>query len=260
MDLDIEDIEPEIPQPGQRTNKRRASQGPKESVDAAGSAAKKPKKTEEEIKGRSKATKKTQTGKVRARSPIMKTASGSSSKGTSSSTDACNSGRKGPQTPADTGTLARALPSGAIRLGTDFSGLETPSVNLTRCKIPFVLEFACEKDKRLRDMLTKVHTPTIVFDDIETRNLRKVPVVDLYVSGFACQPYSTIGKGLGEQDPECGDHLQHSLKYILSHRPRVAVLENVPGMLQENQEDLEDGAVGLEVRGLRSPVQGALDK
>lgn len=131
------------------------------------------------------------------------------------------------------GPLTALVRTEAIRLGTDFSGLETPSVALKRVGVPFSLEFACEKQECLRKMLCRLYHPKIVFEDITTRRLDSVPQVDLYVSGFSCQPYSSEGKGLGENDPDRGSHLDYVLKYVLAKGPRVAVLENVQGLLSK---------------------------
>lgn len=134
-----------------------------------------------------------------------------------------------------------------LRLGTDFSGLETPSVALKRVGVPFTLEFACEKEDCLRKMLCELHGPKILHDDITTRRLDSVPEVDLYVSGFSCQPYSSEGRGLGEQDPDRGDHLGYALNYILAKRPRVVVMENVEGILRKRFEQTFKKALGLEI-------------
>ena len=126
-----------------------------------------------------------------------------------------------------------------IRVGTDFSGLETPSIILKRCQIPMKLKFACEKDTALLKMLVAEHTPKVIFEDISKRCVTKVPRVDLYISGSSCQPYSTIGKGCGRQDRVRGNHLALSVKYICQRKPRVAVLENVRGLLMRRHKATE---------------------
>lgn len=62
------------------------------------------------------------------------------------------------------------------------------------------------------------------------RPLKDVPDIDLYVCGFPCQPFSTAGKRLGEQDPR-GTIFYECLRVIRGKKPRVFILENVPGIL-----------------------------
>ena len=52
-------------------------------------------------------------------------------------------------------------------------------------------------------------------------------VVDVYTAGFPCQPYSSADKRKGRKD--CRDLSGTVQGYILEHRPRIFVLENVPG-------------------------------
>jgi DNA (cytosine-5)-methyltransferase 1 len=55
--------------------------------------------------------------------------------------------------------------------------------------------------------------------------------VDVISAGFPCQPFSTAGKGLSGDDPLNG---WPALKRIIGEvRPRVAWLENVPGLLSK---------------------------
>lgn len=56
-------------------------------------------------------------------------------------------------------------------------------------------------------------------------------LVDVITAGFPCQPFSQAGKGLSENDPRNG---WPPLKRIIGEvRPKLAYLENVPGLISK---------------------------
>ena len=57
--------------------------------------------------------------------------------------------------------------------------------------------------------------------------------VDLYVSGFPCQPFSSVGLGLGSLDPR--NAADAVLDYIIDNKPKVVVLENVKGIAERHK-------------------------
>jgi DNA (cytosine-5)-methyltransferase 1 len=54
-------------------------------------------------------------------------------------------------------------------------------------------------------------------------------LVDVVTAGFPCQPFSSAGKKLGEDDPR--NMWPQTIDIIRRVRPRFAFLENVPGLL-----------------------------
>jgi DNA (cytosine-5)-methyltransferase 1 len=54
-------------------------------------------------------------------------------------------------------------------------------------------------------------------------------MVDVVTGGFPCQPFSIVGKKLGENDPQ--NMWPATLDCIRQVRPRYVFLENVPGLL-----------------------------
>jgi len=54
-------------------------------------------------------------------------------------------------------------------------------------------------------------------------------MVDVLTAGFPCQPFSVAGKGEGENDPR--NMWPQTIECIRLVRPRLALLENVPGLL-----------------------------
>ena len=56
-------------------------------------------------------------------------------------------------------------------------------------------------------------------------------MVDVLTGGFPCQPFSVAGKGLAENDPR--NMWPETIACIRIVKPRFALLENVPGLLQK---------------------------
>lgn len=56
-------------------------------------------------------------------------------------------------------------------------------------------------------------------------------MVDVLTGGFPCQPFSVAGKGLGEADPR--NMWPATVEVLRIVRPRYALFENVPGLLQK---------------------------
>lgn len=55
--------------------------------------------------------------------------------------------------------------------------------------------------------------------------------VDIISAGFPCQPFSQAGRGLAERDPRNG--WPATIRIIDEVRPRIAWLENVPGLISK---------------------------
>ncbi len=53
--------------------------------------------------------------------------------------------------------------------------------------------------------------------------------IDVLTAGFPCQPFSVAGKGRGEEDPR--NKWPQTIQCLRDIRPRYALLENVPGLL-----------------------------
>jgi len=58
-----------------------------------------------------------------------------------------------------------------------------------------------------------------------------VGLVDVVTAGFPCQPFSSAGKGLAENDPRNG--WPAVIRILREVRPRYAFLENVPGLISK---------------------------
>ena len=69
-----------------------------------------------------------------------------------------------------------------------------------------------------------------IWDDVRTFDGRPwAGLVDVVSAGFPCQPYSVSGRMLAADDPRNG--WPSTIRIIREVRPRIAWLENVPGLL-----------------------------
>ena len=106
-----------------------------------------------------------------------------------------------------------------------------------------------------------------MYEDIILRDNSKVLKVDLYMAGFPCQPFSSMGRQRGANDEKCrGDILWRVFDYIEQKRPKIFILDNVQGFVSLEkgryvEEALKDlNSIGTwgkfdsfqKVRGVRS--------
>lgn len=113
-----------------------------------------------------------------------------------------------------------------ISIGTDCSGIEAPIQALKQLGIHFKHKWSCEKDNFARKSILANYEPEIFYDDITNRNHSLLPDVDLYVCGFPCQPFSTMGQKLGSLDAR-SNIMFHCIKVIQKKQPNFFILENV---------------------------------
>ena len=113
-----------------------------------------------------------------------------------------------------------------IRIGTDCSGIEAPIQALIQMKIPFKHKWACDYDKYSKQSIEANYKPEQFYDDITKRDHSKLPDIDMYVCGFPCQPFSSLGSKRGTDDPR-GNIMLHCIEVIKQKMPKVFILENV---------------------------------
>ena len=130
-----------------------------------------------------------------------------------------------------------------IKVGSDFSGLGTVSIALKRM-LPsdkFIVKFQSDKLPQARALAEHAENkPEIFYDDVLDRELAKVPYTDVYVWTPPCQTFSLAGKGQGVTDPR-GSLLAVGVKYIVQHKPRLAILENVKNMYSQRHKPVVKG-------------------
>lgn len=81
-----------------------------------------------------------------------------------------------------------------------------------------------------------------LYEDTKAFGYEKVQYADFVFGGFPCQPFSVAGKQEGELDSR---NLWPDFARIIGElRPRVILLENVPGLLSPNKATAVVGAGG----------------
>jgi len=124
-----------------------------------------------------------------------------------------------------------------LRVGTDCSGIEAPIVALKELGVPISHEFSSETDSNCVKMIQANFAPKLLFGDIQKRDIRQVPDIDLYVCGFPCQPFSSL-RAVNLADKTKRDTRKGMVNkcydVIEKKKPIVYVLENVPALLSAN--------------------------
>jgi len=121
-----------------------------------------------------------------------------------------------------------------LTLGCDFAGMDTVRATLEyKLRLRVNQLFTSEINRSCRTLLS--HTfPDVErqYTDIMLRDSELAPTVDLYTSGFPCQPFARGGTQLGLLDPR-GKLWAVSLEYIALQAPKAVIMENVPGLLDK---------------------------
>lgn len=113
-----------------------------------------------------------------------------------------------------------------LSIATDCSGIEAPIQALLQMKIKFKHKWSSEIDPFARQSLLANYKPETLYTDITQRDHTKLPYVDIYVCGFPCQPFSSLGKRLGTNDSR-GNIMLHCIETIKHSKPTLFILENV---------------------------------
>lgn len=116
-----------------------------------------------------------------------------------------------------------------LLIGTDCSGIEAPLEALKQMEIPFIQKWSCEIDKYARQSAEANYPkPEKIYEDMLERNNQEVPHVDLYICGFPCQAFSSMGnrKGMGDARAKI---IPKMIDTIKSSKPKICILENVKG-------------------------------
>lgn len=128
-----------------------------------------------------------------------------------------------------------------IKIATDCSGIETPLIALDLLKIPYDHIFSSEIDKNCISFIQRNFPPQKLYHDIRTRDnsVYQHNPVDLYIAGFPCQPFSSLGKKNGiidETQTKRNDGLFWYLRdFIKINQPKVFILENVKSLKIRNK-------------------------
>lgn len=94
--------------------------------------------------------------------------------------------------------------------------------------------FVSEKDKFARKTYLENFGSDLEIDpDITLARSSEIPPLDILTAGFPCQPFSTDGRRGGLEDAR-GTLFFDVARILGSHQPRVALLENVIGLLSHD--------------------------
>jgi len=127
-----------------------------------------------------------------------------------------------------------------IYIGTDCSGIEAPIQALDNiCKgrqLTYHHSFSSEIDPYAIRCIEDNYKPDIIYGDMKQRDLKTLPRIDMYISGFPCQPFSIANKFKSPIDPRL-NLFMNCLDVIFHSRPSCFILENVITLLT-----LDDGS------------------
>ena len=121
--------------------------------------------------------------------------------------------------------------SSRLRVGTDFSGMETPIIALRSLGVKYQHMFSSDNCPHAKTVILEKFKPKQFFDDALKRNPKDLPKkLDLYIAGFPCQKFSKLND-LTKHHANPNNPLIHffaCVKVIQKCRPTIFVLENVP--------------------------------
>ena len=125
-----------------------------------------------------------------------------------------------------------------LTIGTDCSGIEAPiealkKVCSTYPKLNYVHKFSSEINEYAIKYIKENHNPEILFNNIQTRKTKDIPDIDIYVSGFPCQPFSRANKFKTNVDPRLNLFI-NCLEVITHKLPKIFILENVKTLITLN--------------------------
>lgn len=152
------------------------------------------------------------------------------------------------------GCVGARLPSCRVRLATDCTGIDAVVVALKQAQLaglPIHFEYlaACEVNASCRDWILKQHKPRYLFTDCLERNWSDTsmagaaldvmsnervayPEVDVYVAGCPCTAFSFLHSDTLLFSEPAARPFFAALALIRCRKPKLAVLENVMGMLR----------------------------
>ena len=110
-----------------------------------------------------------------------------------------------------------------------FAGYGGASFGLKKAKIPHDVVGFSENHKLTYEFYENNHPGIPNFGDITKINPKNLPDFDLFTGGFPCQPFSSVGLGLGEEDIR-GTLFYDIIRICKVKKPKHILLENVKGL------------------------------
>ena len=125
-------------------------------------------------------------------------------------------------------------PERTVRIATAFSGIGSPEMALQQLGVKHEIVFACDIDKPATKsyMANYPITEDRWYNDIRTLDATKYRgMVDLFVGGVCCQPWSKSGKLEGWEDPRA-KLFKDFVRVICQCQPKVWIFENVDNIVR----------------------------
>ena len=134
-----------------------------------------------------------------------------------------------------------------ITVATDCSGIEAPLMALNNLKIQYDHIFSSEIDKNCINFIETNFKPRKIYTDIKGRDnsIYSGTPLDLYIAGFPCQTFSSLGRGQGLKDVTKGTIFFNVYDFIETNRPTVFVLENVRTLKTHNKGETFKTIMGM---------------
>lgn len=127
-------------------------------------------------------------------------------------------------------------PERTIRVGTAFSGIGSPEMALNLLGIKHEILFACDINKSAKKSYLANYDVKDWWDDVEKLDAKKYKgMIDLFVAGVCCQPWSLAGKLEGLKDKR-GQLFYQFERVICECAPKVWIFENVDNILRHKTE------------------------
>jgi hypothetical protein len=125
--------------------------------------------------------------------------------------------------------MSAGVDDGRLRVGTDFSGTESPLHAMSRLGIEFDHKFACDSAPCATKLIQHTQNPGVFYPSVKGRSSRDMPETDLYIFSPPCQAFSAAGLKQGIDDlKDRGDLIFYALDYVRCKRPAALICENVP--------------------------------
>lgn len=124
-----------------------------------------------------------------------------------------------------------------IRVFEGFAGYGGASYGLKRSGIKYKVVGMSEYDNFASDLLKRNFPKIKNWGDITKIEPSELPDFDLFTGGFPCQPFSSAGLQLGEEDKYGRGTLFYDIARICeAKKPKYILLENVKGLTQKKFE------------------------
>lgn len=119
-----------------------------------------------------------------------------------------------------------------IRIFEGFAGYGGASFAFKRTSLEHEVIGYSENDKFAIQIFESNHPKIINYGDITKINPEELPDFDMFTGGFPCQPFSSAGLGLGEDDIR-GTLFHDIIRICEVKKPQYLLLENVKGLLSK---------------------------